>query len=74
MREKSSETEDREFLEAFQLCPLPDRLSGLNKIGFLHSLSGNNMQSIMQLKLLDLDSGSLIPLTIKDVSLITAYI
>jgi len=44
MREKSSETEDREFLEAFQLCPLPDRLSGLNRIGYLHPLSGNNLQ------------------------------
>lgn len=58
-----------------ELCPLPDSpQGGLNKIGYVHSLSGNNMQSIMQFKMIELDSGVHLPLKVTEPSLVNAYI
>lgn len=75
LRLQQSVTEHTEFVEAMEMCPLPDSpSSGLNRIGYVHALSGNNMQSNMQFKLVELDSITTIPLKLKESALVHAYV
>lgn len=75
VRLQISATVKDEFIEAMQLCPLPDSPQAtLNKIGYVHPLSGNNMQSTMQFKIMELDSGVHLPLRVNEPALMNAYI
>lgn len=75
MRLQSSISDNREFIEAMELCPLPDSPSGgFNRIGYLHTLSGASMQSNMLFKIIELDSGKSISFKVDDTSLVNAYI
>lgn len=57
-----------------ELCPLPDSpQTGLNKIGYVHPLSGNNMQANMLFKIMELDTGATLPLKLAEPSMVNAY-
>ena len=47
---------------------------GLSKPGYMHSLSGGQMQTIMKIGLLELDSGSNVSLTLTEDSFVTVYV
>ena len=75
MRLQQSQSEEREFLDAMELCPLPDSPQmGLNRVGYVHPLSGNNMQANMLFKMIELDSGASLPLKLTEPALVQAYI
>lgn len=62
-------------LESIQLCQLPQSPTmGLSKPGYMHSLSGGQMQTIMKIGLLELDSGSNVSLTLTEDSFVTVYV
>jgi len=57
------------------MCPLPvPPANGLNKIGYLHPLSGYTMINQMPLSIINLGSGVNIPMKVKEDSLVIVYV
>lgn len=46
----------------------------MSKAGYIHPLSGNQLQTVMNIGVIELDSGSLISFSIQEDSFITVYI
>lgn len=63
------------YLEAMMVCSVPETpKNGLTQAGYIHPLGGYQLQTVMQWSLLELDSGSTLPFTIPEDSLVTVYI
>lgn len=65
---------NQEHYSAIQFCPAVSEPNSLNHVGYIHPLSGNSMQNYFGLKMITLDSGFKIPVTLTQDSLIIAYI
>lgn len=62
-------------METMQLCQLPQLpINGISKPGYIHTLSGKQMQTSLTIGVLELDSGSHTALTLDEESLVTVYI
>lgn len=63
------------FMEAMQLCTVPQSPpEGLSKPGYIHPLSGNAMNDILKIGILELDSGSMTTFTLEEDSQVTVYV
>ena len=65
---------NQEHYSAIQFCPAVSEPNSLNHVGYIHPLSGNSKQNYFGLKMITLDSGFKIPVTLTQDSLIIAYI
>lgn len=64
----------KEFYSAIQHCPLYRSPDSLLQVGYLHPLSGNTLQTHLALSMLELDSGSNLPFTITEDSMVIVYV
>lgn len=57
------------------MCPMPEfPTGGLTKPGYVHSLSGGQVNTILQVGVLKLDSGTTTSFTISEDSQVNVYI
>ena len=47
---------------------------GLNTIGYLHALSGQSVSTVLELSILQLDSGLNLPFSVAEDSLVVVYV